>query len=239
MSSFRSPQGFSGPPIGKGTKGLLIAILACSLVFTLTERKLGFGVEDLIFTVQGVLGMELWRLFTFPFVETDAFGLLLSLVVLYFFGRFFEAQWGTRYYLRFFALSCVGAAILAIPLSFLVNLIAPFQDLGMAAGPGAAIDAMLVAMALTLPDSNVAFGFVLPMRARTIVYVLLGVQVVFGIMNGATALSITLGGMIMGYILVTGIWRPNRLQHKVKAWTLRKRRRGLYVVPPGNDKTLH
>jgi len=38
--------------------------------------------------------------------------------------------------------------------------------------------------------------------------------------------------------LVTGIWRPERLLAKWRVWRLRKRRKGLYVVPP-RDQTLH
>ena len=51
-------------------------------------------------------------------------------------------------------------------------------------------------------------------------------------------LGVTLGGLAMGYLLVTGYWRPSRLRDLLKMWQLRKRRRGLYVVPP-KDKTLH
>lgn len=228
-----------GPGLGIATKWLMGILLGATLIFTLTQRHLGFGVADLIFSVNGVLSLEVWRVVTFPFVENSFFGLLLGLVLLYFFGRFFEAQWGSSYYARFYVLSSVGAALIAIPLTFLVDLVVPFKDVGIAAGPDAAFDAMLIALALTLPNSNVMFGFVLPMRAKTMVYAILGLQVVFGIMNGAAALSVTLGGMAMGYILVTGIWRPDRLIHKVRSWTLRKRRRGLYVVPPRHDNTLH
>lgn len=229
-----------GPAIGPATKWLLIGILAATVIFTVTQRQLGFGIKELIFSVEGVLALELWRLVTFPFVETDFFSLLLSLVILYFFGRFFESEWGSRYYTRFFVISSIGAAVLAVPLSFLIDLVAPFQEIGMAAGPDAAINAMLVAMAVTLPDSNVLFGFVLPMRARTMIYVVLGLQLVAGLMNGAAAVSVSIGGMIMGYVLVTGIWRPDRLRTRIRLWQLRRRRGrgGLHVVPP-RDKTLH
>ena len=99
---------------------------------------------------------------------------------------------------------------------------------------------MLVALALTNPQSNVMFGFVLPIKTKTVVYLILGLQLVFGIMTGAAELSTTVGGMLMGYILVTGLWRPHILFDRWRIWTLRKRRRGLHVVPPRQkDQTLH
>lgn len=229
------------PPGGTVTKVLCGLLLVFSLIGAFAQRSTwGFGVDDLNFQVNRVLSLEVWRLFTYPFVESSPFNLLMSLVILWLFGGWFESRWGGRDFLRFFILSSVGAAVLAIPLSFAVDWLLPFRDVGTSSGPGAALDAMLVALALTSPDSNVLFGFVLPVRTRTLVLLLLGFQVISGIMTGAATLSITLGGMGMGYVLVTGSWRPSQLLHKLRS--LRhyrvRRRSGLYVVPP-RDKTLH
>lgn len=220
------------------TAAISITILITSMAGSILDARFGFGISTLTFTPNSIFELELWRLITYPLVESTFFGLVLSVLVFWIFGGWFESRYGHRDFFRFFALSSIGAALFAVPLSYLVNLLMPFYDPGMAQGPGPAIDAMLVAMALSNPNSNVLFGFVLPMKARTIIYVILGLQVVMGVMNGAAALSVVLGGMLMGYLLVTGNWRPNRLFGKTKLWRMKKRRRGLYVVPP-TDKTLH
>jgi len=235
------PLGFStGPPsLAPITRFLCIAIVVISLLSVLTQRQLGFGAADLNFQVGSVLGGQLWRLATYPFIESQVWGLILSVIFLWFFGSWFENRWGERDFLKFFALTSVGGALLAIPLSFVLNMllgIIGVRDIGMAEGPGAALDGMLVALALTAPDSNIMFGFVLPIRARTAVLLFLGLQVVIAIMDGGAALSIHVGGMVMGYLLVTGHWRPRRLVEL--ASTVRRRRRGLRLVPP-RDRTLH
>lgn len=241
MSPPRQPMrggGFHFDPahIGPVTKGLCIAMVTATVVFSVTQRTLGFGVVDLAFSVDDVLRLQLWRLFTYPFVYDQPFGLLVGVVVLFFLGRWFEAQHGSRDFLRFFAASSVGAALIAIPLHFVLNLGPLFRDVGLAVGAGPAIDAMLMAIALNAPDSNILFGFVLPMRARTMVWMLIGLQVITGLMTGTTALSVTLGGLAMGYLLITGRWRPSRW---LKGRRPRTRvRHGLYVVPP-KDNTLH
>ena len=141
---------------------------------------------------------------------------------------------------QFLFASWIGAAILAVPLSYLVSGIMPFEDTGYAEGSGPAIDAMLVYLALTAPDTNILFGFVLPMRTRTVIYVLLGFELVVGILTGAAGLSITLGGIAMGYLLTTGNWRPERLIARFTPSAARRRRRGIHVVPPPDDRhTLH
>ncbi len=218
------------PPRAPCTRALMIALFVISLIGSLGERRFGVGTSLLDFRVDRVLDGELWRLITYPFVESQPFGLILSAVVLWFFGRWFEQLWGRRDFLRFFAASAVGAAVLALGLSFLFNLILPFRDIGAGEGPGPVFNAMLVAMVISSPNATVLFGFVIPVRARTLVYVLLGIQLIFGIQTGAAALSIHVGGMIMGYLLATGKWRPSRILQ------VKQRRRDLYVVPPRNYK---
>lgn len=228
------------PQPGPATKVLVISLLLVSAVGSLTQRKLGFGVQDLVFDSAAVMDLELWRILTYAFVKVgNPIGLLLSAAVLYLFGCAYEQAWGTRDFVRFFFLSTIGAAIFAIPLSMGLNFILPFGDLARAEGPDAAIDAMLVAMAYNAPDANVMFGFVLPVRARSVVGLLLGIDVLMGMMTGAATISVTLGGMLMGYLLVSGLWRPNMLMDRFKLWRLKRRRRGLYVVPPKGKRHLN
>lgn len=229
-----------GPPnAGIVTRILVISILLVSLIAAFTQRQYGFGVANLNFQVGAVLQGEVWRLITYPFVESSPFGLILSLVILWLFGGSFEARWGERDFLKFFVFATLGAAALAIPLSMFLNIILPFQDMGFSEGPSNAITAMLVALALTNPESNVLLGFVMPVRIRTVVYFWLGYQVIAGIMTGMATLSTLLASMAMGYLLVTGNWRPQRWFAMLRARSGKSaRRRGLYVVPP-RDKTLH
>ncbi len=219
------------------TRILFVTLLVISLVGTLTEKRFGVGVSSLNFQVPKVLAGEVWRLFTYPFVESSPLNLIISLLILWLFGSWFESRWGQRDFLKFFVLSSVGAALLAIPIGMFLTGVIGLKEIGIGEGPGAARDAMLVAMAMTAPDSNILFGFVLPMRARTVVFVLLGIQVVFAIQGGASAFSMTLGGMGMGYLLVTGKWRPSRILQGARRMSMR-RRHGLHVVPP-RDRTLH
>ena len=121
----------------------------------------------------------------------------------------------------------------------------PFADSPYADGPDAAIDALLMAVALGAPRSQVLFGFVLPVQARTFVWLMVGLDVVSGIMNQVSHLSLTLGGLAMGYLLITGLWRPRLAVDRLRlAWLSRqRRRRGLYVVPPRrhdrSDRHIH
>lgn len=232
-------RGFDLDPrtAGPATKWLSLSMILATVVFSITQRQLGFGVVDLLYSVPEIFAGQLWRLLSYPFVETSGFSLILGVLVFYLFAKSFEERWGTRDFLQFVALSALGAAILAIPVRFVLNFLGLFNDVGQSAGPGPIIDAMLVALALTAPNAKVLFGFVLPMRATTMVYVFIGIEVLRALVDGSTTLSLTLGGLAMGYILITGIWRPDRWGSLFNRKP--KRRRGLYVVPPKKDHTLH
>ena len=226
------------PPRSIPVTMLLCTVLAVvSLVGTLIGRQTGIGLNLLNYQVGAILDLELWRFFTFPFVESTLWGFLIGLLVLYMFGGWFESTYGRWDYLRFFIVSSLGAGLVAIPLTFLITLIMPFSDVGIAEGPDAAINAMLVAMAFHAPTASVLF-FIFPMRARTMIFIILGYEVIQGIYTGAAGLSMTLAGMLMGCLLVTGYWRPTRLIDLARLYVFRRRRRALYVVPP-RDRTLN
>jgi len=230
------------PPTGPVTKRICIAILVASILGAITGRRIGLGPSFFDYRLQNILDLELWRLVTYPFIETTPFGLMLGTLVFWLFGRWFESAYGSKEFLHFFFLSAIGAGIIAIPLSYILNLLMLFEDMGFAQGPNVVVDAMLVALAITAPNANVMLGFVIPIRAKTIVYIAIAIELISALLTGASTLSISLGGMAMGYLLTTGNWRPERLRnllaHLLWQQKLKKRRKDFYVVPP-DEETFH
>ena len=173
--------------------------------------------------------------------ESLFFNLLLSLFIFWLFGRSFESQRGTPYFLRFVGFAAVGAAVLAVPINLLLNPVLEsillFKDQTLASGPNPVIDAFLVHLAIVAPRSNILLGFVFPVQTRQVVYFVLGIELLFGLMTGMATISVTLGGIAMGYLLTTGKWRPS-------AWNLPKRsntkRRPSHLrVVKDDEPTLH
>ena len=116
----QQPAWLQGPPTGQGTKILCIVAVAASVLSTITERSLGIGASDLSFDGNAVLDGQLWRVFTYPFIMPSPFNLLLSLFIFWLFGRSFESQWGTPYFLRFVGFATIGA-VLAVPINLLLS----------------------------------------------------------------------------------------------------------------------
>jgi membrane associated rhomboid family serine protease len=232
-------QGMPRP--GNVTKALVGLLVAASLGVSLLERRFPGTLRALVFDRDAILHGEVWRLVTYPWIKTSPLGLGLAAVVLYLFCSAHERMWGSQRLLRFVLISLVGAGLLAVPLGLVLGALMPFVDSPLASGPDAAIDAMLMAAALQAPRSQVMFGFVLPMEARTFVWLMVGFEIVGGIMNQVAQLSLTIGGLTMGYLLVTGYLRPDRaLRAMTGAWRRRQMRRRLWVVPPKRpDRNIH
>ena len=51
---------------------------------------------------------------------------------------------------------------------------------------------------------NILLGFVFPVQTRQVVYFVLGIELLFA-QTGMATISVTLGGIAMGYLLTTGM----------------------------------
>lgn len=226
---------------GPYTQGLLGLLVGVSLAVSLLDRQGGGLLRALMYDRNAILHGEVWRLVTYPWLKTSPLSLLLSAVVLAMFCGAHERMWGGRNMLRFVLQSLLGAGLLALPLGLVLGALMPFADSPLAAGPDAAIDAMLMVTALTAPRSQMLFGFVLPMQARTFVWLMVAFEVIGGIMNQVAQLSLTLAGLAMGYLLFTKVSSPRALWQRIMGpWLRRRQRRHLYVVPPKRpNRTLH
>ncbi|HSI03478.1 MAG: rhomboid family intramembrane serine protease [Myxococcota bacterium] len=226
--------------IGPATKAIMIATAVLTIVFQLTESRF-HGLSLVVYDVPAILHLQLWRIVTYSFFYYGGRNLVFGLIYFFFMARWFEATYGTRDFVRFFAWSSLGAGFLALPLNLLINASGIIQDVTIGEALGPASDAMMMALALNNPNSNILMGFVLPVRVRTAIIAFLSFRLVIGILDdGAAALSMSLAGLAMGYLLVTGKWRPNRWFGRGFSRRNRPRiRSGLYIVPPKHDDTLH
>jgi rhomboid-like protein len=84
---------------------------------------------------------------------------------------------------------------------------------------------VLLAYGMTFPDRTILFNFFIPMRARTFIILLIGMQVLFfhSYMASGIAVVAHLGGMLFGYLYLKKVWRVRALAGEIR-WRLRRRR---------------
>jgi membrane associated rhomboid family serine protease len=143
-----------------------IAIYYLQLVgiFGTLERTFGFSLT----TFEG----RWWTALTFMFVHGGFWHLVVNMYALYLFGPRLEQAWGTRRFVRFYAF-CALAGLLAHA--------ALVRDGSILFGSSAPVFGVMIAYAITWPTDEMFVLGVIPMRAWTTVWTLLGLCVGTGV----------------------------------------------------------
>jgi membrane associated rhomboid family serine protease len=197
-------------------------------------------LEAFLLRPQDVIpGLKIWKLLSYLFVQgSGPIDLLIGLLVLYFFGSWFERRWGSRRFLIFFLLSGAGAGALVVLLGLFSSRIALEPYTGM----WAVVEALTVAMGLSEPDTEIYLYLMFPMKARTLMFaswLLLGLFMVFA--GSPVPYLNVLGGAAMGGVLTTGFAGPRKAWLRFRAGRiereLRRRARHLKVVPPAKSES--
>jgi membrane associated rhomboid family serine protease len=153
------------------------------------------------FTEYGALSLEglkhgyVWQLLTYQVLHGGMMHLVLNSVGLYFFGRPMELMLGRKAFLKIYFLSGLAGGVLQVALA----LVSP-QFGGPMVGASAGICGLIAAFALLSPDSVIYLFFVIPVRARYFLPLMIVLSAVFiftsqgdGIAHGAH-----LGGTLFG-----------------------------------------
>jgi membrane associated rhomboid family serine protease len=109
-------SGFGGgfPSIPRVTLVLLVLLVGGSLLAAVVTQWIGLGnaYEWLALVPAEVLRGQVWRLATYPWLDTQPFWLLISALILGSFGSQLERQWGSRTFARRTAVFVVVPAVL-------------------------------------------------------------------------------------------------------------------------------
>jgi len=203
---------FAGPPgrrrIPPVTRGTLVLTVAGYLLTIFHV----FGIVNfLIASPETLLKGQVWRLVTYPIVNSGILYILFDLLMLWWLGSELEPQWGSRSYAGFLVAATAFAGALGIGVSLLMNRISPVPG-GLVRslelyGSGATMTAIIVAWTLEAPNAPANYFGILPMTRK--IFALIAVAVAtFGTLEqpGHTVASIffVLGGLPIAWLWVRG-----------------------------------
>jgi len=156
-----------------------------------------------------VFSGQLWRLFTYQFVQgsflgSPALGLFFSLMVLYIMGSAVEEELGTLHFAAFFLISTLASA--AVALTFTAPLLSSlFLSYS-----------LLFVFARLNPDQTFYVFLVLPIKVRWIAYFALGILLLGVLVRSPPSLAAA-GGAAASFIyfsLITRTGLPLRLRRR-------------------------
>lgn len=167
----------------------IFVLLFLNVAFFFLEYSNGARYQELFsFSREAVLRGELWRLFTFQFMQGGLLSFFFNMLILYLMGDALEEEWGTFDLIVFFMISALGSAAVAFVLD--VPLLGSFF----------LAYSLLFAYAHTYPEQTFYIFFILPVRVKWLAWIaaaLLGYGVAMRI---STSLAAAAGAILsFGY----------------------------------------
>ena len=224
---------FGPGPVTPAVKWIIwtnVAAFLATLVFRdLITDHLGLVPKDVI--ERGWL----WQPVTYMFLHAGPLHILFNMLGIWMFGVELERMWGTRFFLKYYAITGVGAAITTILVGLLPYAPAAATYAQNTIGASGALYGLLVAYALYFPDRPILMFLLFPVPAKFFV-IIIGAMSFLAAAGGGSptvAHAAHLGGIVFGYLYLKGgrgglsaeikyrylKWKMNRLRRKFDVYS--------------------
>jgi membrane associated rhomboid family serine protease len=178
------------------TRALLIANIA---VFLLQSTGGGF-IEQWFALWPPGYGFQVWQLVTYGFLHGGLAHIFFNMFALYMFGSDVERLFGSRYFLTYYFICVISAALCQLLVTGWAGVPA-----GPTIGASGAVYGLLLAFGMYFPRRMVMLIFPpIPMQARTFVILFGALELVFGVTGTADGVAhfAHLGGMAGGWLVI-------------------------------------
>jgi membrane associated rhomboid family serine protease len=190
--------------------------------------------------------LYVWQLATYMFLHGGLFHLLFNMLALWMIGAELERIWGTRYFLKFYFVTGIGAGALTVLFSLLpFGLAAQLYDARIIGASGA-IYGMLLAYAMYFPDRPIYMYFLFPIPAKYFVMILGAIQLYssLSIMSGVASAT-HLFGLLVAYLMLKSarIDPLAEIKYRYLKWKINRVRKKFDVYSGGRaddwDRRVH
>ena len=241
-SYYGSSFSFGPGPLSTALKALIGANVA---MFVLTSFMP--SLQEYLGLVPALVLRQLWvwQLATYMFLHGGLFHILFNMLALWMFGTELERIWGTRYFLKFYFLTGIGAGALTVVFSLLPFGFSQQVQHSVIIGASGAIYGLLLAYALYFPDRPILM-IVFWVPAKVCVAILGAIALLTSLSEtGGTANATHVGGLVVGYLLLKGarIHPISELKYRYLKWKINRVRKKFDVYSGGRandyDRRVH
>jgi membrane associated rhomboid family serine protease len=204
--------------------GFLLALIAPAIV-----ERLGLMPREVL------TGFALWQPLTYMFLHGSVMHLLFNMLALWMFGTELERTWGTRFFLRYYFVTGIGAAIVTMlwslsPLPYASSLYG-----ALVIGASGAIYGLLLAYGMYYPHRTI-FLFLFPVPARYAVMIQGAIAFLASVGSSGDGVAHVahLGGLLVGYLYLKLRRGPlDELRYRWAKWRLGRTRSRFDVYQGG------
>ena len=191
-------RGFAIPPV---TWALIAANVVVFLLQQVADQTLValFALWPLNTSGMGVSFMP-WQVVTYSFLHGGLWHLFFNMFALYMFGSDIERLFGSRFFLAYYFVSVLAAAVTHLVVNTWMG-----ADPAPTVGASGGVYGVLLAYGLYFPNRQLMLLIPpVPMRARTLVILYAVLELVLGVTGTAAGVAhfAHLGGMLGGYLMI-------------------------------------
>jgi membrane associated rhomboid family serine protease len=143
---------------------------------------------------------EFWQLLTYSFLHGSALHLMFNMLALYTFGRDVERLFGSSWYLQYYLVSVVAAALSHVVVTAWMGA-PPYPTVGASGG----VYGLLLAYGVYFPRRTLILLFPpIPLPARVFVVLFAALELYFGVTGTVSGVAhfAHLGGMLGGWLMI-------------------------------------
>ena len=220
---------FGPGPVPPAVKWIIIANVAMYVVSQFSElvvQFLGLRPQDVI--QRGWI----WQLATYMFLHANVVHILFNMLGVWMFGTELERLWGTKFFLRFYAITGIGAGLTVVAVGLLPLEATHTTYILSTIGASGALYGLLMAYAMYYPERPILMFFLFPVPAKYFVLIIGAIAFLSG-PGGQVSNAAHLGGLIFAYLYLRGgrgglsaevkyrylKWKMNRLRRKFDVYS--------------------
>jgi membrane associated rhomboid family serine protease len=222
---------FGPGPLTPAVKVILYTNIAAYLLSFFLPLVEWFGLQPELVVEK----YRLWQPVTYMFLHARSPShILFNMLILWMFGVELERQWRTRFFVKYYFVTGVGAGLLSIAAAML-----PFEATRATyqaniIGASGALYGLLLAYAIYYPNRPILMFLFFPVPAKYFVAILGAVAFIMSFEGGGSVAATThLGGLAIGYLFLQsgkgGIaaeikyrylkWKMNRMRRKFDVYS--------------------
>lgn len=208
---------------------ILLAINIGMVVITGVASKY-FGSEFLVHhlglrPISVVQSFEVWQPFTYFWLHSlsDPGHLFWNLLTLWLFSGPLERHWGTKAFVRFYLICGFGAGLVVLVAGWI------WQPDTLTVGASGAILGLVAAFGIIYPKLPVYIFGIYPIKGRTlaIIFAVISTAVPLIYRHANVSVAAHLGGLVIGALVASGYWRPERVMRRFRIAGARRRLRAI------------
>jgi membrane associated rhomboid family serine protease len=241
--SYGSSFSFGPGPLSTAMKALIganVLLFFAQLIKPVLTTTLGLEPSAVI------AHFRIWQLVTYMFLHGGVLHILFNMLALWMFGAELERIWGTRYFLKFYFVTGIGAGMLTVLFSLLPFEASQQLYISDVIGASGAIYGLLLAYALYFPDRPIYMYFLFPVPAKIFVMIMGAIAFYASVSGGGGVANAThLGGLLVAYLyLKSARMNPvGELKYRYLRWKINRVRKKFDVYSGGRaddwDRRVH